>query len=399
MLHIKPILSSLFRSKSGPLLLLLQIVLSVAIVANASFIISERLALMQRETGIAETQVMDFSIYHFEKSVDFITQDKRDLDIIRTVQGVIDAAPTSMAPLSGGGWSSNFDLSTEEDAKSTPNAAMYMSDEHFVDTLGLEIIEGRNFYPQEVTTDFTDSGGKMLVTQAMATQVWPNESALGKNVYMGSQGFTVIGVVKRLQTAWVDSSNIEYSTIMSVNLTTENKRYMVRVKPQDRERVTQAITDALHRDNPNRVVSKFTTLSERKTESYRDHQLMATILTMMVVLLLLITSLGVTGMVMFNIQRRTKQIGTRRALGAKRRDIISYFLVENYLICFAGGVIGALLAVQLGQQLMKLYSLPMLDIRYPLLTIAGLFVVTTLAVYLPARKAAKISPAMATRSV
>ncbi|MGL5666025.1 MAG: ABC transporter permease, partial [Shewanella sp.] len=129
------------------------------------------------------------------------------------------------------------------------------------------------------------------------------------------------------------------------------------------------------------------------------HELMATVLTMMVVLLLLITSLGVTGMVMFNIQRRTKQIGTRRALGAKKRDIISYFLVENYLLCLLGGGIGVLLAVQLGQQLMSLYSLPMLEIIYPLLTVAGLFAVTTLAVYLPARKAAKISPATATRSV
>jgi putative ABC transport system permease protein len=126
---------------------------------------------------------------------------------------------------------------------------------------------------------------------------------------------------------------------------------------------------------------------------------MITVLTMMVVLLLLITSLGLTGMVMFNIQRRTKQIGTRRALGAKKRDIISYFLVENYLICLAGGVLGGLLAIQLGQQLMKIYSLPMLDLSYPLFTVAGLFIVTTLAVYLPARKAANISPATATRSV
>ena len=79
MLHIKPILSSLLRSKSGPLLLLLQIILSVAIVANASFIIAERLNLMARESGIVESEVFDFSIYHFDKSTDLVAQDKRDL--------------------------------------------------------------------------------------------------------------------------------------------------------------------------------------------------------------------------------------------------------------------------------------------------------------------------------
>lgn len=118
----------------------------------------------------------------------------------------------------------------------------------------------------------------------------------------------------------------------------------------------------------------------------------------MVVLLLLITALGLTGMVMFNVQRRTKQIGTRRALGAKKRDIISYFMLENYLICLVGGVLGGLLAMQLGQQLMSIYSLPMLQWQYPLLTLVGLFIVTTFAVIIPAKKAADISPAIATRS-
>jgi putative ABC transport system permease protein len=104
-------------------------------------------------------------------------------------------------------------------------------------------------------------------------------------------------------------------------------------------------------------------------------------------------------MVMFNIERRTKQIGTRRALGAKKRDIISFFLVENYIICIVGGVIGGLVAVQLGQQLMSVYSLPKLELIYPIATIIGLLLLTTIAVILPARKAANISPAIATRSV
>jgi len=274
-----------------------------------------------------------------------------------------------------------------------------MSDEHFIDSLGLKLVEGRNFYPQEITTELLEDGGKMIVTKAFVDKVWPNESALGKSVYMGTQHFVVIGVLERLQTAWVDNSNLEFSSVLSVNYPADYKRYLVRAKPADIERLKEVIPEALHKEYPSRVVEGFTTMSERRIEAYRDHELMATVLTMMVVLLLLITSLGVTGMVMFNIQRRTKQIGTRRALGAKKRDIISYFLVENYLLCLLGGTLGVLLAIQLGQQLMSLYSLPMLALSYPLFTVVGLFVVTTLAVYLPARKAAKISPATATRTV
>jgi putative ABC transport system permease protein len=69
MLHIKPILSSLMRSKSAPVLLLLQIILSVAIVANASFIINERLSLMQRESGYAEDQILTFNLYNFDPAI------------------------------------------------------------------------------------------------------------------------------------------------------------------------------------------------------------------------------------------------------------------------------------------------------------------------------------------
>ena len=126
---------------------------------------------------------------------------------------------------------------------------------------------------------------------------------------------------------------------------------------------------------------------------------MVSILSVVIVLLLLVSALGLSGMVMFNVQRRTKQIGTRRALGARKIDIINQFLVENYVICLSAGLLGSLLAIQLGRQLMKHYDLPVLDMSYAFATVSGLFIVTTIAVLLPARKAATISPATATRSV
>lgn len=399
MLHIKPIFSSLLRSKSGPILLLIQIVLSVAIVANASFIIQERLALMQRDSGIEESEVLTLSLYNFDSSIDKTAQNKIDQQILRGLPNVIAATSTNMLPLSGGGWSSTLNLGPDPDsAKSTPQFAMYLGTDHTIETLGLKLIEGRNFYPHELKDNLDSPSRLAIISSALAKAVWPDESALGKVLYEGKDAqITVIGVVDKLQGAWIDSSELENSIIQNVDY--GGSSYMVRAKPEHHAELKTAITAALLAENPNRVLDRFKSIEALKESSYRDHQLMITVLTMMVVLLLLITSLGLTGMVMFNIQRRTKQIGTRRALGAKKRDIISYFLVENYLICLAGGVLGGLLAIQLGQQLMKIYSLPMLALSYPILTVAGLFVVTTLAVYLPARKAANISPATATRSV
>ncbi|MGI2015275.1 FtsX-like permease family protein [Shewanella oncorhynchi] len=399
MLHIKPILSSLLRSKSGPVLLLIQIILSVAIVANASFIIQERLALMQRDSGIKESEVLTFSLFNFDPLIDKTAQNKIDQQILRGLPNVIDATSTNMLPLSGGGWSSTLNLGPDPDsAKSTPQFAMYLGTDHTIETLGIKLIEGRNFYPHELKDNLDSPSRLAIISSVLAKAIWPDESALGKVLYEGKDAqITVIGVVEKLQGAWIDSSSLENSVIQNVDYGSSS--YMVRAKPEFHAELKDAIKKALLAENPNRVLDGFKSIEALKDSSYRDHKLMITVLTMMVVLLLLITSLGLTGMVMFNIQRRTKQIGTRRALGAKKRDIISYFLVENYLICLAGGVLGGLLAIQLGQQLMKIYSLPMLDLSYPLITVVGLFIVTTLAVYLPARKAANISPATATRSV
>ncbi|WP_445776952.1 FtsX-like permease family protein [Shewanella sp.] len=402
MLHIKPILSSLMRSKSSPILLLLQIILSVAIVANASFIIYERLSLMQRESGYAEAQILTFSVYNFDPAIDNIKQNEVDQLILRALPNVIDASSSNMLPLSDSGWMDRYvDGPNEDTAKSTPGFAFYLGNDHLLNVMGAKLVAGRNFNPDEINTNIDDPGMLALVSQPLAKAFWGDESPLGKTMYQGTQTVTIIGVVDKLQGAWVDHENFEYSVIQNVDFggSSSNKMYMVRALPEHIPALEEAIRSALHAENPNRVLDNFQTVAELKNLSYSNHRLMATVLSMMVVLLLLITALGLTGMVMFNIQRRTKQIGTRRALGARKRDIIQYFMVENYLICIVGGVIGGVLALVLGQQLMSLYSLPMVPVIYPIMSVIGLLVVTTLAVIVPATKAANISPAMATRSV
>ncbi len=402
MLHIKPILSSLMRSKSGPVLLLLQIILSVAIVANASFIIHERLTMMQRESGFAEDQIVSFNVYNFDPAIDNEQQNIIDQQILRDIPNVIDAASTNMMPLSDSGWMDRFvDGPDEDTAKSMPGFAFYLSNDHWLNVMGAKIIDGRNFRPEEINTKLDDSGMLAIVSQPLAKAFWGDESPVGKTMYQGQQTIKIIGVVEKLQGAWVDHSNFEYSVLANIDFggNSSNKTYAVKALPEHIEGLKEQIVKALHAENPNRVIDDFTPLTEMKRLTYSNHRLMATLLSVMVILLLLITALGLTGMVMFNIQRRTKQIGTRRALGAKKRDIVNFFMVENYMICLAGGVIGGLLSLQLGQQLMSLYSLPMLPMTYPIAAIAGLLIVTTLAVIFPALKAAKISPAMATRSV
>ena len=402
MLSIKPVLSSLLRAKSGPFFLLVQIILSVAIVANASFIVSERLALMQRPSGMVEDEVLTFRVYNFDPSVDKRMQNTQDQLIVRNLPGVLDITSTNMFPLSDSGWSDVYaEEPDKEDSKRTPGFSFYLGGEHMLNTLGLTLVEGRNFYPEEIKSELTAQGQSAIVSLALARKHWGQESPVGKTMYQKDTVIKIIGVVEQMQGAWVDDKNFEYSVIQGVEYggTSSSASYMLRAKPQDMMRLKEEIPKALHAENPNRVIGSFVTLSEHRKRTYSNHELMASLLSLMIILLLLITSLGLTGMVMFNIQRRTKQIGTRRALGARKIDIVQYFLTENYVLCAVGGFLGFFAALHLGQQLMSFYSLPKLAWQYPLITVLCLFAVTTMAVIFPARRAADIPPSLATRSV
>jgi putative ABC transport system permease protein len=126
---------------------------------------------------------------------------------------------------------------------------------------------------------------------------------------------------------------------------------------------------------------------------------MTVYLVTVIALLLGIAALGIFGLAAFNVSTRTKQIGTRRAVGARRTDILRYFLAENWLITSAGVVVGCVLALLLGYWLSTTFELPRLKLYYLLLGVVVLWTVSLLAALRPARRASLVSPAIATRTV
>ena len=116
------------------------------------------------------------------------------------------------------------------------------------------------------------------------------------------------------------------------------------------------------------------------------------------VLLLLVTLSGIVGMTVLRVAQRRKQIGVRRALGARWRDILRYFIVENVIITTGGIVAGLLLALGLNRLLMAYTGMARLPLEYLAFGAAALWTLGIAAVYGPASKAASISPAIATRT-
>jgi putative ABC transport system permease protein len=114
--------------------------------------------------------------------------------------------------------------------------------------------------------------------------------------------------------------------------------------------------------------------------------------------LLLITALGMAGLVSFLVTQRQKQIGTRRALGATKWDVVRYFMLENGILSGIGIMIGLVLSLVFTFVLTEDSGVNILDMSYIFATAFFILLINQLAVYFPAKRAANVEPAIVTRA-
>jgi putative ABC transport system permease protein len=151
--------------------------------------------------------------------------------------------------------------------------------------------------------------------------------------------------------------------------------------------------------NLDRVVFVAHTLEYYRQTLDAGNRDMAIFLALVTALILAVTCLGIFGLTSFNVSTRTKQIGTLRAVGARKRDVVAHFLVENAIVLISGGVAGCALALGVGRWLTDQYQLPRLDLHFLAIGVIALAVIGQLAAWQPARRAAAVPPSVATRTI
>ncbi|WDE06863.1 FtsX-like permease family protein [Thalassomonas viridans] len=404
MLESGLIIRALMRNKTGALLIALQIALTMTIMVNAIFMIHDRQAQMARDSGINEQDSFYLTNTVFAQDYNTRVGLQTDLDAIRKTPGVVDAVQINAIPLSGGGWSSGLQTEPGEDKDGT-GTAIYMVDDHAINTLELELIAGENFAPSDIEWRIPAQSAwpaKVIITRALAESLFPDnwQSALGSTVYISNnQPMQVIGIIKSLQAPWNGWSGVERSALVPFHMDTRSGRYFIRTEPGRRDELMPVIENMLATSNKGRIIRRLTTMEETRERSYRQHNATNKVLITVVTTLTLITAFGIVGLAIFSINRRTKQIGTRRALGATRWQVMRYFMVENLLISALGIAIGIIGTIALNYWLVNKFEMTPLGFDLILLGVITLITVGQLAVLYPARKAALISPASATRTV
>ena len=409
---MSPILSALLRNKTGALLVAVQVAISMAILANALHIVNVRQAVAARPSGIADESVV-FNItsrYLTRESAEYdrAVQD-RELALLRAIPGVAAVAITSQMPMSNSGSTNSVSLDRKQ-VRESANTAGYRANESLVATWQLKLVEGRDFTAADVLTIDTQVSKEypktVIITKALATKLWPDQaSVVGKTVYFGvgesARPTQVVGVIERLQTSSAQTGEEgELSAIMPYRPVggIPGAMYTVRTAPGERDRIMKEAEAAMGKSAAVPVIVESKTTETDRKERYRADMALSWTLITVSILLLVITASGIVGMASLWVTQRRKQIGVRRALGARRADILRYFITENVMITAAGVASGVLLAIGLNQLLVLKLEMTKLPLPYLLTGSAIFFALGIIAVYGPAWRAASISPALATRS-
>jgi putative ABC transport system permease protein len=407
-MHFGPIFRALMHHKARFWLITLEVALTLAIVANCVNMALDLRSEYVRETGADEEHIIVVRTEPF--GADFAQEEYRDevrrtdLERLRALPGVRQATSTRQLPLSGGGSATGRKaVGSEMDTETTP---YFVVTDGYVETLGVEIVAGRDFEPADFEYETDEDGNaidrNVIMSQALADVLFPDGNALGSVIQNDEGQMTnpIIGIVRQMPNSWPSWDEGRDRAMLFPGKPGDERRmnYLVRAEPGAVDAVFQSLEEAMIAANPGRIVT-VETMVEMKASDFGTELAVMTMLNVVIVLLLLVTSLGIVGLTAFTVAERRRQIGTRRALGASRGDILRYFLVENWMITGIGLAIGVGLTFALNYALVTWADSPKLPWGLILAGMLVLWVTGIVAALLPAWRATQVAPEIATRTV
>ena len=415
-MHIGPMIRAMNHNRSRVVLIVLEIAMTLAIVTNCVNVILAERAKMSMSSGFDDDNIIWMRsrpfVPAFREDMVVGTTIDADLRAIAAIPGVKAVANTNFRVWEGGGSSTSVrPTGTNLEPQSTQR---YFATKDLVETLGSRISEGRGFLESDYgPVDSTAPPANIaVISKALADAMFPGQTAVGKSLHRaGPSGetvgepFTVVGVIEHFYNPFgmpgAAPEPIEMRAIFvpsRVGGYNSGMRYLIRTEPNAMSSVIPEIEKRLAAANPGRVF-EFLTTPEKKARWFSGSNILVATMSCIIIALVAVTALGLLGLTSLAVAERTKQIGTRRALGATRGDILRYFLLENWLVTTVGLLMGIGGAYALNFLLVSHVS----DVKLQWQLVAGgmvLLWINGLISTLPAAmRATLVSPSIATRSV
>lgn len=408
---IRPILSALRRRPLMPWLVALQVAVACAILANAVFLLQRQAAPLLMDDGIPRGRLLLVDNLVARSGSWDEASIRSGAEALRAIPGVDAVAPALGLPMKQ---SLSFTMGLRGPTGASAVSSGFAGD-GLLETLGLELVQGRDFQPGEsATVDLAGEGMEIpagtpvILTEALARFFFPGGDALGQRLEQtsGDRHLVVVGVVRRLlryQLGELDNGQAQFSILLPARIqSTPVLNYAVLADP-DR------IND-VHAAAPGVIEQVFGTMrmpgiearvdryEELRAKAFASRRAAVWLLSTVIAVVLAVAGIGIAGLSGYWVEQRTRSIGIRRALGARRGDVVRHFLAENFVVVAAGLLPGLLAAYAINQWLMQHYAMPRLPLAYLPTAVVALLLLGQLAVLGPARRAASVPPALATRS-
>lgn len=411
---MRHIIVPLLRRSLMPSIIVIQAALACAIICNALFFLQQKTLPLMATDGIGNPESLIVAWQIAPRGQPWSAARLLDIQAsLRATPGVASISAAATLPMEVGA-AVSADLVTDSN-KEKANAVIYIGD-NLVSTLGLKLIEGRNFDLAEDATRYQgvglDQNGTTIITKALANRLFPDGNSLGKTIRIGEDADaarrTVVGVVDHLmrnQLGQDDNEDIGYSMIFpgTPNMWPLPVFGVRAIDESSAARVRKTLQSVLDRDIGPELVSGI----EPRVEMFQDFRDRALanakasvwLLSGVTIVVLLVTLGGIFGMTNYWTQQRTKEFGIRRALGAKQRHVLLAVQIENLLLMGLGALIGAIAAYGVNIWLMQHFELSALPWMYLPIGGATLLLLGQLSVLKPALNAASVPPMVATRSL
>ena len=289
--------------------------------------------------------------------------------------------------------------------KTNPNIPVIGVDENYIFTSGYEISKGRNFSPEEIE-NFRNFA---VIGSSLAKKLFPDfEDPLNKIITVGNGRFRVIGVLKsKGSSLGMNSDNVcllPYSTVRQY-FSRANMGYTISVRAANKELVDAAVGEAEGlfrivrnldaRDESDFNITKSDTIVKLFLENLQRVNMAAVLIGLIT---LLGAVIGLMNIMLVSVTERTREIGIRKAMGAKSRNIKQQFLFEAIVIGQLGGAFGIVLGIIIGNVVSLLSSSSfIIPWGWIILGVMLCFVVGVVSGYFPAVKAARQDPIVALR--
>jgi putative ABC transport system permease protein len=402
-----------------------EFTLTLALLIAAGLMMRTLLLLRHAEMGFDAGQVITGDLYLPTHGVWWANNDPRKANLVTTfweplvehlehTPGILSAGLTTVRPLQPN-WSFNAHTKvkgvTYADKNAQPEAVVRATTAGYYKTFGVRLLQGRFFEDDE---DTPQSPIAVMVNQAFAKKVFPNQNPLGKQLEVGDEKTparewgTIVGVADDVRQRSAGEASQPEIDVNLLQLTPQDDLYPIlssflmnvgvrtRLPAADAEK---AIRSAVHELQPEIGIDKLEPMRQVVDDSMGNQTLAARLLALFALAALLIAVAGIYGLLSYSVSQRTREFGVRLALGAPQSHL-HWLVLQHALMLLGMGIAAGIALAVLASSVMRafIYGFHGYDL-FTVFAVAAILALCGLgASYLPARRAAKVDPMVALRT-